>query len=125
MTSIYDIPIYDIKLFLIENRIGSPKDENKAYDEAFKLMGKLNTSFNNVPISISEWILAHNVITKNTDVPTYSLNDLEEMNNQELSRLSKLLGMKSTNLKNIINILRYAGKLDEEKLDKIFRFQQN
>jgi len=111
MSDIRDIPIDDIKEFLSINKekISVLKDKN--YDKAWDIIQKNTTTFK--PISIIEWAKAHNLIKKNIDVPRYSISAIKELSHEDLSNLSKTLDMKTTNIDNIINILKYMHKLDE------------
>jgi len=65
MTDIYDIDIEDIINLLSVNNIEIPKIKDEIYKIAFDLMNKKSTSYNNVPASIIEWMLAYNVLQSN------------------------------------------------------------
>jgi hypothetical protein len=116
MTSILDIPIDDVKKFLQTNDISISKNVETMYDDAFKLMEDPNTSYYKVPRIIIEWMLAYNLMITKIDIPTYSISDIEKMNQKQINDLAKSLGMRSNNIKSIINILNYAGKLNTHEL---------
>lgn len=101
------IPLCDIKYYFLSNN-------NIPYDEAFDLMKKKYTSLEYMPNSIIEWMLAHNVVKNNINIPTYSVNDIESMSQNELNSLANKLGMNGNDIHNIIDILYYAGKLDNQ-----------
>jgi hypothetical protein len=112
MAEIQDLNIGHVKNFLSLNSISIPKDKDKIYDEAFKLMNKKSTLYNDADISIIEWILAYNALKRNNITKIYRMNDINNMSESELYNLAKSLGMKKTNISSIISILRYMHKLD-------------
>ena len=108
MSDINDLNVNDIRKFLNINGIKNSKDE---YEDAFDLMRKSNTIYKNVPISISEWILAYNSLNK--DVKIYSISEIERLSKDDLSNLAKLLGLRSVKIENIVSILNYMNKLEK------------
>ena len=118
MTSIRDIPFEDIKKFLVANHQNYTNDDN-AYDQAFILLQNKNSigHTNN----IIEWILAYNVLQKNINIPIYTVYNINNMSQEEIINLGKLLNIKLNkiehkNIKTIKNVLRYLNKLDEKTL---------
>ena len=76
MAEINDLEISDIRKFLQENGIygfGSINNPDM-YSLAFDLMKKSDTSYNDVPISIKEWVLAYNALHKKINIPSYTKN---------------------------------------------------
>jgi len=112
MTSIYDIPYIDIKEFLLANNKNF-ESEQDAYNEAFKLFE--NKKAKNHTISIIEWIIAHNLLINNIDIPYYSIDDIDNMHQNDINKLAKLLTMNGNDRSNIKNILRYLNKLYDEQ----------
>lgn len=111
MSNIYDIPFDDIKNLLLENNIEITNDKLEMYDMALTLMNDLTTSYKNVSNLIIEWMLAHNVLKKNIILLNYDILTIKNMNQIELNKLAKKLGMKSNNINSIIHILQYLHKL--------------
>ena len=111
MTSIYDIPYEDIKIFLSSNDI---KNEDEAYDEVLVLL-KDKTAKGHTT-SIIEWMIAHNLLVNNINIPYYTIDDINNMSQNEINDLAKLLTMKGNNRENIKNILKYLHKLEIEPL---------
>jgi len=109
--NIKDIPVLEIENFLGKNNI--TYDTNNMYEKAFDL---IKNEADYYPISIIEWIKAYNLIKSKVDVPFYYTDDLESLDQNKLTELSKLLTLKTTNMDHIINILKYMGKLKVKKL---------
>jgi hypothetical protein len=118
MTDINDIPLSDIKIFLAINGkdVKDVKNITTLYNVAFELMQDPTTSYKNVPISIIQWMKAYNLILNKIDIPTYTLNEIEQLDTKELSELAKLLTMKTTNINSVINILIYMDKLYDDDI---------
>lgn len=112
MTDIKDLNLDHLKKFLSQNGIFVPKDKNKIYEKAFELMNEKITLYDDVDVSIDEWILAYNAIKRNINIKLYHINDINNMSDSELSNLTKKLGLKKVNITNIINILRFMNKFD-------------
>jgi hypothetical protein len=111
MTSIRDIPYEDIKVFLDANdKTFGNKDE--AYKIAFKLLN--NPMSKGHTTRIIEWIMAYNLLQNNVKIPMYTIYDIDNMPQEEINKLARLLMMKHNNRTNIKNILRYLHKLDEK-----------
>ena len=113
MADIHDIDIEHVKILLSKNNIKILKPENEIYDLAFDLLYEKSTSYDDVPLSVIEWMMAHNAIKKNIITETYSIEDIKALSTTEINKLSKNLGMKGNNIDNILNILRYMHKLKE------------
>lgn len=108
MTDIKDISYNDIKEFLTLNNIEiSNKDDD--YTKAFTLMKKPNITVE--PSSIIEWMMAYNLKIKNVKFPDYSITDLINLLIIERNKLSKKIGMISSNITNITSILKYLNKI--------------
>ena len=123
MADVYDIDIENIILLLSKNNIKIPDSRNEIYDIAFDLMNDKNTSYDDVPISIIEWMMAHNALKKNSSINFYEIEDIKTLTIIDRKNLAKNLGMGGDNIDNIINILRYMHKLKEpiilpEKLEE-------
>jgi len=112
MTDIRDIPFYDIKEFLDKNEI-SFIDEDDAYH---KTLISLKRERKYYPDSIIEWLIAHNLFVRKVNIPSYTIQEIDNMSPNEISQLAKLLTMNGNNRKNIKNILRYLHKLDDISL---------
>ena len=113
MTTIRDIPYEDIKIFLDANN-KNIRDKDDAYDQALKLLK--NKKAVGHTTNIVEWMIAHNLLINNIDVPYYTTKEIDYMSQSEINRLAKKLTMKSNNKDNIINILRYLHKLEDVSL---------
>jgi hypothetical protein len=109
MTSIYDIDIVDIELFLRGNNVFVPENDKLSYQEAKRLMKNPRLLF--YPPSISEWIIAHNLLLTKTKVPSYTEEEILALPQNELNKLAELLTMRTNNRYNIIKILYYMNKL--------------
>ena len=113
MTSIYNIPYEDIKIFLLANNINIA-NKNKDYDKALILLKDKKSKGHS--ISIIEWMMAHNLLINKANISNYTNEDIDNMSLNQINKLSKLLGMKGNNPNNIKNILRYLNKLDDENI---------
>ena len=111
MTSVRDVPYEDIKVFLNANG-KKYKDRDEAYDFAFDLFN--NRKAKGHTTSIIEWMMAHNLLQNNAKIPMYTIYDIDNMPQEEINDLAKLLTMKRNNRTNIKNILRYLHKLNEK-----------
>jgi hypothetical protein len=112
MSDIRDISFYDIEKFLDKNGI-SFIDEDDAYN---KTLLSLKRERKYYPDSIIEWLIAHNLIVNNVNIPSYTIQEIDNMSQIEINQLAKLLTMKGNNRENIKNILRYLHKLDDISL---------
>jgi len=110
MTSIYDIPYEDIKIFLEANNKIS---ENDAYNETINLLKDKKAKGHTT--SIIEWMMAYNLLINKVNIPYYTISDIDNMSQIEINDLAKLLNMKGNNRNNIKNILRYLHKLQDER----------
>lgn len=109
MTSIYDIPYEDIEKFLLANN-ETYKNEIDAYNKALILLNDKNAIDHS--ISIIEWLIAHNLLIKKINIPNFTVYQIDNMSQDEIDKLAKLLTMNGNNRSNIKNILKYLGKLD-------------
>jgi len=109
MTSIYDIPYEYIEKFLLANNKILTHDDD--YGKALILLKDKNSVRH--PMSIIEWMIAHNLLIQKVNIPHYTVDDIDSMSQQEVNNLAKLLTMKGNNLNNIKNILRYLHKLHD------------
>jgi len=112
MTSIYDIPYKDIKIFLDANG-----ETFKNKDDAYKITIDLLKDKKAIghTTSIIEWMMAHNLMINKINIPYYNISDIDNMSQSDINDLAKLLKMKGNNIKNIKNILRYLHKLQNEE----------
>ena len=109
MTSIYDIPYEDIKEFLLaNNKIFN--NENDAYKKALILLKDKNSIGHTT--SIIEWMIAHNLLVKKVNIPNFTIYQINNMKEFEVTELSRLLGMQGNDRNNVKNILKYLGKLN-------------
>jgi len=113
MTSIYDIPHKDIVEFLLANNKNF-EDENDAYNKSLELLKDKKTVGHNT--SIIEWMIAYNLLIKQAYIPNYTTYEINKLSQNEINQLAKKLGMKSNNIENIKNILRYLHKLDNKNI---------
>ena len=115
MTSIYDIPYEDIKIFLLANNpLYNFNDKDEVYNVASTLLK--NKRAKGHTTSIIEWMMAHNLLINKVNIPNYSTYEINKMSKIEINQLAKLLTMRSDNRENIKNILQYLHKLDEENV---------
>jgi hypothetical protein len=105
---IYDIPYDIIKKFLDDNNVkySDYKTKKKAYELAFDLINNSATIHKHK--IIIEWMKAYNVINNNIDI--YTEKELLSLSHNELKKLAESLGMKTTNINSIRNILSYLHK---------------
>jgi len=113
MTSVYDIPVDDVRKFLLSNNKNFDL-ETDGYQTALSLFKDKNVKGHTT--SIIEWMIAHNLLVNNVDIPYYSSYEIDIMNQEEINKLAKRLTMKGNNRNNIKNILKYLNKLDEKEL---------
>ena len=119
MTSIKQIPYEDIEILLLDNGIDIINDMDLNYELAYEILHDKNANIRIV--SIVEWMIAHNLIVRNKKIPLYNKYDIINMPYRERKNLALKLTMKAENTDNIINILRYLGKLDErDPLSNLF-----
>lgn len=118
MTDIHDISFKDVKIFLSENNKKIPTTSDKAYEIAFELMLDPNTSYNaNVPDSILEWMKAYNLSESKAKIKNYTISEIQKLSQTEIDKLAKQLKMKGNNVDNIINILRFLHKFNNDVLE--------
>lgn len=122
MADIRDLNISDLRDFLSANQIYHYNgfllsNNNDIYDVAFNLMKDKNAKYDDVPISIIEWMLARNALIKKINVPSYTRTQIKNLKFDDLNNLAKLLGLTKNNVDNVINILHYMHKLKESELD--------
>ena len=112
--NIHDLNISDLREFLSANHI---KYFDNIYNIAFDLMKNKNTKYDNVPISIIQWMLAHNALQRKINIPNYTISQIKKSKLIDLDRLSKSLGLTKSNIDNVINVLLFMHKLKESELD--------
>lgn len=117
MAKISDLKINDLRKFLQENRIYGINVASDIYDAAFDLMKKKDTSYDDVDISIIEWMLAYNVLQQKIDIPSYTKNQIKNLNQKDYDNLAKSLGLTKNNMDNVVSILKFMHKLKESELD--------
>lgn len=109
MTSIYDLSYQDIEKFLnANNKI--PKNSKDAYDIASILLEDKNAIGHTT--NIIEWMIAHNLLINEVNIPNFTTYDIDNMNEFEINELANSLTMKGNDRNNIKDILMYLGKLD-------------
>jgi hypothetical protein len=79
MTDIHDINIEHLKILLSKNNIKIPESQDEIYNIAFDLMNEKSTSYNDVPINVIEWMMAHNVLKKNPMIESYNIEDIKTL----------------------------------------------
>ena len=126
MASIYDLPYEDIEEFLLANN-EIYDDENDAYNKSLELLKDKNAVGHTT--SIIEWLTAHNLLIRNINIPNYTTSEINNLSQNEINSLAKLLTIKNKNVENIKHILKYLHKLDTqnkillpETHDSIFNF---
>ena len=113
MSSVYDIPLEDVKQFLLANN-KSFKNKDDAYDQALILLKDRKAVGHT--INIVEWLIAHNLFVNKVNIPNYSIQEIDNMSQSEINKLAKKLTLKGNNPVNIKNILRFLHKLDDISL---------
>lgn len=88
------------------------ENKNDAYDKALFLLKDRNTIGHT--ISIIEWLMAHNLLIRKVNINNYNISQINKMSQNEINNLAKLLNMKGNKKENIVNILKFLHKLDEE-----------
>src|SRR5436190_22060503 len=111
--SIKDIPINEIYMFISQNGIPllDVKNEEHAYQLAQELI--INGTAEFASDAIINWIHAYNT-TKQYDLDNYNLTDIIEAQDDDLIELSDQLGLDDVNKNNIIVVLDYMGKLNND-----------
>ena len=109
MADITDLPIENVEKFLIDNGI---ENEDDAYNVAYDLImeNKPNTIYNQ--ISIIEWLYAWNSLDENIDIPNYTEEEIINLSTNDIQKLADLLNLRVPDKDHIINILKYAHKLN-------------
>lgn len=112
MTSITDVPLKDIKNFLIANSIVILGNDQYDYEAELELI--LNGKATNYPDTVIDWIIAYNLFNDRKKIRTYSKNEIDSLSNEELNKLAAMLEIYNSNntRDSIINVLRYLKKLD-------------
>ena len=108
MTSIYQIEFDDIKEFLKLNN-KCYKHKIHAYTITVNLLRNNNVIYTT---KILDYITARSLYINNTNIPKYSLYEINLASQEELNSLSNSLNVKDTN--SVKNILKYLGKLEEK-----------
>jgi hypothetical protein len=119
MTDITDIPYDDVILFFKNNNRKVPNSKKQAYDLLAKLIQTKDYDY--YTDSIIDWIMAYNLIQLKVIIPKYKTSEILALSKADLSKLSKLLKMKTIKINHIINILKYLHKLEngEIQIEKI------
>lgn len=104
MTSITDVPIDDIKLFLFRNMIKIPVKDKDIYDTAFNLI--IERKGNNHPDSLVDWIIAYNLFNEKRQINRYAREEIDFLSQQELKNLAESLDIFESNdiKQSIINV---------------------
>jgi predicted transcriptional regulator len=110
MTDIRDVPYGDIKEFLLANNKNF-KNKDDAYDQALILLKDKKAIGHTT--SIIEWLTAHNLFVRKVNIPNYTIYKIDNMSQNEINQLAKLLTMNGNNPENILNILRYLHRLND------------
>lgn len=110
---IRDIPINEIYLFISQNGIALLDIENE--DQAYKLAEELiiNGVADFASDSIVNWIHAYNS-SKQYDLDHVNLTDIIQAQDHDLIELSDQLGLEEINKNDMIEILDYMGKLNND-----------
>jgi len=61
-------------------------------------------------------MIAHNLSINKINIPHFTNDEIDNMTQNEINKLAKLLTMKGNNRENIKNILRFLHKLDEDNI---------
>jgi len=109
MADINDIPYEDIEEFLLAN---NKNLKDNVYDKTLILLKDKEAIGHTT--SIIEWMIAYNLLQNDINIPQYSIDEIDNMSQDEINKIAKLLTMKGNNTKNIKNILRYLHKLDDD-----------
>src|SRR5688572_7431350 len=110
MTSLIQIPIEDIELFITKNGYDIPNNNKDLYNLAHKLL----KSAKYYPDIIIDWMIAHNVIVLGTKVPIHTISEIYLLNDKQIGNLARLLKLDRVNINSILNILNYIGRLKTE-----------
>ena len=112
MSSIKEIKYEHIKEFLRKNDLKVPFNDDEGYKLAYNLIKKGKDY--KATDEIYYWITAHNLIKKNTTLPKYKKSEILEFSDDQLSILSKSLGLGNNNIDDIFGIMKYLNKIELE-----------
>lgn len=111
MTSIYQIKFEDIKVFLKANN-KCFKNKTDAYNIASKLLKDKNTT-DTTNNSITDWIIARNLLLSKVNIPKYSLYEIDFASKDEVNMLANSLTLEENNINNVkkyLKIFREIGR---------------
>ena len=109
MQSFTVIPPDDIISFLQTNNISSSSDIQQNYLIAWNSL-RSNT-YQSVPSSIADWIIALNLATSNIRLPPMTFLDILAMSDVDLQILTNQLTLPNLDKERLIRILRYSNAL--------------
>src|SRR5437868_6789718 len=109
--SIESIPLYDILHFLRNNRILTVQKDG-LYTSALKLIR--SNKARNCPQSVTDWIIANNLLKQNYEVAMYNASDILLASDQHLRHLSDLFKLTNVNKERIIRILGFMDRLHND-----------
>src|SRR5436853_624400 len=109
MQSFTVIPTNDIISFLQANNIYSSSDIHQNYLIAWDLL-RSNT-YQSVPSSIADWVIAINLATSNIHLPPMKFLDILSMSDIDLQILISQLTLPNLDKERLIRILRYSDAL--------------
>src|SRR5437868_15161596 len=109
MQSFTVIPSADIISFLQANNISSSSDIQQNYLIAWDRL-RSNT-YQSVPSSIADWIIALNLATSNIHLSPMTLLDILSMSDTDLQILANQLKLPTFDKERLIRILRYSNAL--------------
>lgn len=122
MTSIRDISLRDLALFLSKNNIDIDGNIYDFKEEIYYLAEDLiiNSKAEFYPDSIIDWIVAYNFILSGKYIKNFQISEILSLSDDQLIALADLLNLDNT--KSIVNVLRYLNKLNiaESIPDEIF-----
>jgi hypothetical protein len=107
------IPLSDIKIFISENNFELSNNIEDLYKDALYIINTGKYSY--LPESIRDWIIAKNLRNKEyLDIPTYKSSDIILSSYDKFENLAKQLNLIEINKDQILRILTYLGKLDND-----------
>src|SRR5436853_2253235 len=110
MATITDIPLEDIKNFLISNDRPVPPTTNRIYLTALDLIRSKTAQV--IPPLIADWIIAYDLLNRKINVPIYRATDIILSSDNNLYDLANLLTLSHIDKERILRILTYLGVLD-------------
>ena len=107
MTSIYEVPVKDIQKFIDANKDKAKLIGGDDYQKSLTLLRDKESKGHSLNLIL--WSMAYNVLLSKINIATYTLANLNQMNDKDINLLAKSLKMKGNNLEHIKQILRYLG----------------